>query len=272
MRTRHTEAGFTLIEVAVAATLIATVLFGMGSVMMNYTNARNKISGLAVAQNIVQAEIDDVLMHTQVENSLVSDTQGRSRPVYLENGSASILVSNYWYLNFPRFPANVDHNTQGQTWGITEASLISRFDNPPGDLYTSGGTLRLAANPEDDDISYIARLQLFGSAGPVTSNVESYVNGATSSVNPRGLYVDTTNRPSYLIADSCVNGSGAAVDNSDTDPNFRDYRIKILVVRVYEKKHYFDEDGNRDSFLKAAGGAKPEIAHGYAVLNGKIRL
>lgn len=268
---RLSEAGFTLVEVAVAATLIATVLFGMGSVMMNYTNARNKISGLAVAQNIAQAEIDDVLMHTQIENSLVSDTQGRSRPVYLENGSASILVSNYWYLNFPRFPQNVDHNTQGQTWGVTEASLLNRFGSTPGDLFTPGGTLMSAANPEDDNIAYIARLQLFGSTGPVT-NVETYVNGATSSVNVHGLYMDTTARPNYLIADTCINQNGASIDNSDSDPNFNNYRVKILVVRVYEKKQFFDEDGNRTSFMRAAGGAKQEITHSYAVLNGKIRL
>lgn len=272
MHSRQSGAGFTLVEVMVSATLIATVLFGMGSVMMNYTNARNKISALAVAQNIAQAEIDDALMHTQVENSLVSDTQGRSRPIYLENGSASVLVSNYWYLNFPRFPSNVDHNTQGQTWGISESSLISRFfGNPPGDLFTAGGELLQSAEPEDANVAYIARLQLYGALGSVT-NVETYVNGATSSATPHGQYVDTIDRPSYLIADTCINQGGASVDNSDTDANFNNYRVKILVVRVYEKKQFFDSNGNPASFLKPVGGTKPELTHTYAVLNGKIRL
>ncbi|HEY9854218.1 MAG TPA: prepilin-type N-terminal cleavage/methylation domain-containing protein [Stenomitos sp.] len=271
MRSRQSGAGFTLVEVMVAATLIATVLIGMSSVMMNYTNARTKISGLAVSQNIVQSEIDDVLMHTQVENSLISDTQGRSRPVYLENGSASVLVSNYWYLNFPRFPDGKDHNSPGQTWGLSVSSLISRFASPPGDLFTSGGGLLEAANPEDDDVAYIARLQLYGSLGSVT-NVETYINGATSSANPHGQYVDTITRPSYLIADTCTNQGGASIDNSDSDPNFNNYRVKILVVRLYEKKQFFDSNGNRASFIKPAGGSKPEITHSYAVLNGKIRL
>ncbi len=273
MRMRQSDAGFTLIEVAVAATLIATVLFGMGSVMMNYTNARNKVSGLAVAQNIVQAEIDDVLMHTQIENSLVSDTRGRSRPVYLENGSASVLVSNYWYLNFPRFPTNpvIDHNTQGQTWGISVDSLESRFGSTPGNLYNAGGTRIAGASPEDEQIAYIARLQLYGALGPV-NNVETYINGATSSANPNGQFVDTITRPAYLIADTCINQGGAAIDNSDSDANFNNYRIKILVVRVYNKKYYFDDNGNRASFIKPTGGTKPEITHSYAVLNGRIRL
>jgi len=269
VRSRQSGAGFTLVEVMVAATLIASVLFGMSSVMMNYSNARNKISGLAVAQNIVQAEVDDVLMHTQVENSLVSDTQGRSRPVYLENGSASVLVSNYWYLNFPRFPDNVDHNSQGQTWGVSKSTLISRFASPPGDLFTSGGGLLTAATPGDDDVAYIVRLQLFGSLGSVT-NVETYINGATSSANPHGLYVDTITRPNYLIADSCINQGGGYIDNSTSDPNFNNYRVKILVVRLYEKKRYFDS--TPPCFINPAGGSKPEITHSYAVLNGKIRL
>lgn len=273
MRVRQSNAGFTLVEVAVAATLIATVLFGMGSVMMNYTNARNKISGLAVAQNIVEAEIDDVLMHTQIENSLVSDTRGRSRPVYLENGSASVLVSNYWYLNFPRFPTNpaIDHNTQGQTWGVSEDTLINRFGSAPGNLYTAGGTRLSGASPEDEQVAFVARLQLFGATGPV-NNVETYINGATSSANPNGQFVDTTTRPAYLIADTCINQDGSAIDNSDSDPNFNDYRVKILVVRVYEKKYYFDDDGDRASFIKPTGGTKPVITQSYAVLNGRIRL
>lgn len=270
MRARQTDAGFTLIEVAVAATLIATVLFGMGSVMMNYTNARNKVSALAVAQNIVQAEIDDVLMRTQIENSLVSDSGGRSRPVYLENGSASILVSNYWYLNFPRFPEDIDHNTQGQTWGIAESSLINRFGSAPGNLYSAGGA-RLTVAPEDEAVSLVARLQLFGATGPI-NNVETYINGATSSANPNGLYVDTTSRPNYLIADTCANQGGTAIDNSDSDPNFNNYRVKILVVRVYDKKYYLNENGSRGSFIKSGGGSEPVITQSYAVLNGRIRL
>lgn len=272
MSPRQPEAGFTLIEVAVAATLIATVLFGMGSVMMSYTNARNKISGMAVAQNIVQAEIDDVLMRTQVENSLVSDQQGRSRPIYLENGSASILVSNYWYLNFPVFPDGVDHNKIGQTWGVTVGSLGRRFkDAYPGNLYSAGGALLEDASPENEDVAYIARLQLFGSVGAIT-NVETYINGATSSANPNGQFVDTTAVPGYLIADTCPNSGGDSVDNSSTDANFNNYRFKILVVRVYDKKQFFDEDGDRTSFIKPGGGTKPIVVQSYAVLNGRIRL
>lgn len=271
MRPRHPSAGFTLIEVAVAATLIATVLFGMGSVMMNYTAVRNKVSALAVAQNIVQAEIDDVLMHTQVENSLVSDTQGRARPLYIENGTGSVLVSRYWYLNFPVFPEKVTHNSPGQTWGVSETELINRFANSPGNLYTAGGALDRAGTLADTDLVYIARLQLYGSTGPL-SNIETYINGATSSANPHGAYVDTDAFPNYLIADTCRNDTGAADADWDDDPNFNNYRSKILVVRVYEKKRIYDADGSRGSFINPGGGAKPEITHGYAVLNGKIRL
>lgn len=275
MRPRHSERGFTLIEVVVAATLIATVLLGMGSVMMNYTTARNKISALAVAQNIVQSEIDDVLMRTQIENSLVSDSQGRSRPIYLENGNASLLVSNYWYLNFPRFPDGVDHNKIGQTWGVTQDTLIKRFVSAfPGDLFSAGGALLGESDPTEPEVAFIARLQLYGAKDPIT-NVETYINGATSSANPRGLYVDTEASPIYRIADTCTNkavGAGTAVETSTQDPDFRLYKTKILVVRVYEKKHFFNAAGNPSSFIQPGGGSKPIITQSYAVFNGRIRL
>lgn len=267
---QRTEQGFSLIEVTLAATMIGMTLFGMSGILVSYSKARTNTNGLALAQNIVQAELDDVLMTQQIENSLVSDGKGRARPIYIE--SLDLLVSSYYFFNFPYFKANQDHNTQGMLW--SDGNAQSRFDEEPGVLYDVGGRrLDIAlVNGADlqnrPEVAYIARMQAFGTNQDV-QDVENYINGDIDAANPNGLYLDSDTAPAYLVGDTCQNDDGTPV-NIAAEP----YRQKIVVVRVYSRQTYLSNpiDPNKFSFKNNGGGTKRELAHGYAVINGKIRL
>ncbi|MNX72352.1 hypothetical protein D3C86_1037050 [compost metagenome] len=265
--------GFSLVEVMVAAAMIGMTLFGMSGILAGYSKAKTNTNGLAVAQNIVQAELDSILMAQQIENSLVSDTKGRARPIYIEN--LDLLVSSYFFFNFPDFPANKDHNSQGTLWD--DDNTPGRFANAPGVLYDAGGQ-RLgialgkangAALEDMPQVAYIARVQLYG-ANQDVDDVELYINGPISAANPHGEYLDTTEQPPYLVADTCDSETG----ESSNFPGLP-YRQKIVVVRVYPRQTYLSPTlgaGDVYTFVNPGGGAKRELAHGYAVINGKIRL
>ncbi|MBO9541812.1 hypothetical protein J7643_14575 [bacterium] len=264
--------GFSLVEVMVAATMIGMTLFGMSGILTGYTKAKTGTNGLAVAQNIVQAELDSILMAQQIENSLVSDTKGRARPIYIER--LDLLVSSYYFFNFPDFSANKDHNSQGTLWD--DDNTPGRFANAPGVLYDAGGQrLNIQLGMANGDalenmpqVAYIARVQLFG-ANQEPPDVEQYINGQISAANPNGEYLDTTEQPDYLVADTCDSETGESANFPGLP-----YRQKIVVVRVYPRQTYLTPqvDSGNYTFVNPGGGAKRELAHGYAVINGKIRL
>lgn len=284
---RRAQSGFSLMEVLVSAAIIATVMIGMSGVLISYSGSRAKTNDLAIAQNLIQAQIDDVLMHNQVENSLISDTQGRSRPIYLLSNvrGTNVLVTRYYYYNFPHFPSGTDHNTYGNVWddslltGSWSTQAINRFDTGtnPGILYDAGGN-------ETTDIrvaKYIARLQVFGTPSSVP-NFEQYINGPISASYPHGQYLDEAysayypSAMNYLIADTCVNNASVAQftqNNADnTNPNsntYNSFRDKLFVVRIYTMLTYKTGPG---SFINSPSGAKQEVAHGYVVINGQVRL
>ena len=81
--TRQRVGGFTLMEVSVAALIIGVVMVGMSTILINYSSTRSKMNNLQTAHNIAESELDDVLMHSQIEADLISDTKGRARPVML---------------------------------------------------------------------------------------------------------------------------------------------------------------------------------------------
>lgn len=267
MREHRAAGGFSLVEVMVAATMIGLTLFGMSGILIGYSKAKTSTNGMAVAQNIVQAELDDILMTQQIENSLVSDTLGRARPIYIE--SLDLLVSSYFFYNFPDFQVGQDHNSPGMF--LTEAA-DSRFNNAPGISYDQGGR-RLGYIPADDipdrpDVAFIARVQVFG-ANTDVADVELYINGEITAANPHGEYLDTADSSDFLVADTC--GNDGEYVNQPGEP----YRQKIVVVRVYSRQTFLSPgptSGTKYSFMNPGGGAKPELSHGYSVINGKIRL
>lgn len=267
--------GFSLTEVMVASVIIAVTGFGMAGVLARYATTRNFAATLAVAQGVAQAELDDVLMHTMVENSLLADTEGRSRPIYLLN--SQLTVSNYFYCNFPwdpDVPGGVDHNEPGMVWDIDALGSGSpRWDRfRDNRLYDRGGAMLQGRTPYDQDVALIGRLQLYGASEPVT-NVEEYINGPTSAAYPHGVYLDTASHSPDLIADTCSVEDGFPYAGTDLghDPRFNAYRTKFVVVRIYTKAVFLSKDAE-GRVLNAAGGAKSEVTHAYAIINGKVRL
>lgn len=265
---QRSEKGFSLIEVTMAAAMIGLTLFGMSGVLLSYSKAQTGTNGLALAQSIVQAELDEVLTHQQVENSLVSDSKGRARPIYIKD--LDLLVSAFYYYNFPNFKTNQDHNTQGMLWDEADPAFTTRFDDPPGRRFDLGGKLMSTTEPVKDDpsVAYIARMQIYGANDDV-QDVENYINGNITASYPNGEYLDSDTIPGYLVADTCKN------DGNTHYVTEVPYRQKIVVVRVYSRQSFLAGgaiSGSTYSFMNAAGGAKKELAHGYAVVNGKIRL
>jgi prepilin-type N-terminal cleavage/methylation domain-containing protein len=281
----NSRQGFTLLEVIVATVMISVVMIAMSTILMNYSATRTKINRQVVAQQIVQSELDDVLLHTQIENSLISDppSTGRSRPVYLQGNQ--LTVSNYFYYNFPASP---DHNIRGMLWsGNNLPANQNRF---AGNAFYDfgGGRLYDALSAADPRVVYVGRFQLFGSATAINNNsVETYINGATSSTVLHGTFVDTIATPSYLIADTQENRttpapswyfdtSGAQYAGVDGGGNLYGtnvFREKIFVVRLYDNLLF---RRNAYNFLVnlSGGGTQEltEIEHGYVVMTGKVRL
>lgn len=274
MRARG-SGGFTMVEVVVSAIIIAITAIGMSSVMTSYATTRNRTNALAVAQSVAQAELDDVLMHNQIENSLMSDTQQRSRPIYLQ--SNQVTVSNYFYCNFPwdpGVPLGVDHNQPGMIWNLADIDVIpgpswDRF--AANRLYDRGGRLLIGTAVNDVNVSFVGRLQVFGATDAI-DNVEEYIDGATSSACPHGNYLDSTAISPNLIADTCANTNGLPfhMANMVQSPLYNDFRTKIFVVRIYSKPVFMAPSSQ--ICIGSGGGAKTEICHSFTVINGKVRL
>lgn len=266
-------------EVAVAASMIAVVMVGMSTILINYASSRNKINGLNAARNICLSEIDDVLLHNQIENSLVSDTQGRSRSVLLIG--LGLTVSSYYYCNFP---INADHDLPGEIWTPESFATLANSRFSANALYARGGVVVFEPGMsevtwQDPRVEYVVRRQLFGISGYVT-DIEQHINGIVGE--PR-KYVDGITRNSYLIADTCENNSGAAwpafgtTNVKSSDATYNSYDQKIYVVKVYDKKTFSTHrDGTPQDpprfYDEKAQRAKTELTQSYTVINGKIRL
>lgn len=277
--TRHREAGFTLMEVMVSSVIMAIVMVGMSTILINYASSRGRINGLAIARIICESEVDDILLHNQIENSLVSDTGGRSRAILLVG--RGLTVSNYYYCNFP---AGVNHDMQGMWDPANPTNYNSRFGRNV--LYSSGGVklyeygmLNFLAET-DPSVDFIVRRQLYGVSTNQT-DIEGYVVGGTAT-QPIDYYNSTTDNPA-LIADTCRNldGNPFPLDGKDVkygDATYNSYDQKIFVVRVYTQKTFLTyRNGTRQPVPNTfhdptVNKAKIELTHAYTVINGKIRL
>lgn len=247
--------GFTLLEVMVSALLIGLVLMGMGSVLAAYSSSRVKINAQVTARHIAQGAIDEVLMHGAIENSLMTDEDGRSRPVYLQNNK--ILVSNYFYYNFPTLPAS-GHDQTGMIWSDWAADGASRYTTYPGALFTQGGgpipgSYTTLSDEDAQRVGYIARIQVYGlksDVGGTTWSLEQYLSAGSE------LIADTA------LASASPLASGSEVANAS-------YRSKLYVVRVYDRKTLLSPPAG---LVDSGGKPKTDLTHAFAVISGPVRL
>ena len=194
-----------------------------------------------------------------------------------------MTVTNYFYCNFPvdptphneNLPVGPDHDDQGMLWSVTDNSRFSDIA-----LYGNGGVLLNAPElqtsvlPTDPQVAFIVRRQVFGatntSLAAVNDDVQLYIDGATDSADPDGVYLDSpTAQNPNLIADSCNNSGVSYFTSTYSSSTYNSYTQKIVVIRVYPANEYSASNGfyNPNTLRE-----QTELTHSYVVINGKIRL
>ena len=257
------QAGSTLMEVMVTAAIVAVVLMATVGVLMRYTETDVRSNKTLRALHMAQAELDMVLAHHAVENSLASDTRGRARYYAIE--SLGFPVSEYFHHNFP---VNLTHEAAGS---LDSSALVTLFAaNEPRSAAGAPAPL--------DESAFLLRYQLLGVDQRLQSHeLDRYLNAtATPSI---GFYQDdyfdpavaggvttrsTTNAttvwnpligdssPSFTIAGKWANGMRR---ETATYRGYQSFVSKVLIVRVYDR-----QDPGRS------------LGQAYEIVNGRIQL
>ncbi|GEM_PF-4127659 len=267
--------GFTIVETAVTAAIVAVVLTATIGVLARYTETDIRTQKFLRAQHLAQAEVDEVLARHSVENSLVSDTLNRARYYPMEEEDMGYIVSQYFFHNFP-----LDH-PPGTTFNHAEPGSIDRnnfeslFEANQG--RTSTGAPTTAATG-----AYTLRYQLLGIEAGISSDELSSLIDLTANpilaIPPTGLYNNHFWVPGTYNTNSTM-PKGTKVYNpliGDSSPsvtlsgalwlnNVRRFKMpydgydhfvsKVLIVRVYDRQE-----------------PRREIGHAYGVLTGRVQL
>lgn len=268
------SAGFTIMETVVTAAIVAVVLSSTIGVLFRYTDTDVQSQKTLRAQHLAQAEVDEVLAHHAIENSLVSDTQGRAR--YYPIPDLGYLVSQYYFNNFPiNFPGNTipfNHDAVGSLDPVNGETL---FRANQSRTVTGAPTV-------GNQATYTLRFQLLGLDDKVSSsdlnlliqmtenptnglyNHHYWVPGTTTTTDATG-----SNAFNPLIGDSSpsvsLNVGRWFTDTTSPRKNMRRYTLqyqghvnfisKVLIVRVY----------GRDN-------PRRELGHAYGVFTGRVQL
>ena len=258
------QRGFTIMETVVTAAIVAVVLSATIGVLARYTDTDVTTQKLIRAQELAQAEVDEVLARHAVENSLASDNKGRARTYVMTDPWMGYLISQYYFHNFPM---EVDHGAMG-TLNLTHP--LFRIDQ----LRTGQGA-EPAPGPGNPGAVFTLRYQLLGidprlpseslsklitlTAQP-TKNFYDFLYWDVLTGAPRNTKaaqeVDWAYAP--LIADSSPSHTPAGwVDNMrpTTFAGYHRYASKVLIVRVYDRTN-----------------PRQVIAQAYGVLTGRVQL
>lgn len=264
--------GFTLMETVVTAGIVAVVLSATIGVLARYTDSDVRTQKFLRAQHLAQAEVDEVLARHAIENSLASDTKGRSRMYAMED--LRYPVSQYYFHNFPiAFPKGNYPFNHGSS-GIIDKDDPSAIETLFNDAVR--GRTALGAPTDVPQPFYTVRYQLLGiEAGLSSKHLNLLIN--LTSQPTAGFYKEffwdpqnmltNSNFPkgnkvyNPLIADSSPSvalGAGWSRNVRRFTASYDGYRhfvSKVLIVRVYDRQH-----PNR------------EIGQAYGVLTGRVQL
>ena len=303
VRARMGEKGFSLLEVVAASVILTLVLTGLSSVLTGYSKTRTSTVNSVVGRNIAASILDEILLHHLIENSLISDTENRSRSTFLP--ARGMTVSKYFFWCFPGFPADMTHNTPEQIWNATNVpkdsvltcSIIGgNATGAPGRLYGAGGNLLAGSSISNPEVKFIARISVLGSDRPdlglgsasYSANLGEFINGKKNvggTTYSTGEFLDTDYNQSSLntskwcwILDTYHSGPAGTRNETSSIPyevaNFgtpassplNELIAKVIVVRIY----------NRSSFVEAPPTyslkGKPRVAESYKILGGQVRI
>lgn len=281
------QSGFTIMETVVTAGIVAVVLSATIGVLTRYTDTDIRSQKTLRAQHIAQGEVDEVLARHAIENSLVSDTQGRSRYYPIEQAICTThgdmeglgyLVSQYYYHNFPlNFPNNTipfDHSAVGT---INPDNVQTLFQANQGRTATGAPT-------DSAQSAYSIRYQLLGIEERInSSDLNLLINMTSDSPQPpltaaqrSGLYNDhfwvpgtmnTSDTKGNNVYNPLIGDSSPSVALSATRwsnnmrryttayDGYRNFVSKVLIVRVYDREN-----------------PRREVGHAYGVLTGRVQL
>lgn len=283
--------GFTIMETAVTAAIVAVVLSATIGVLARYTNTDVRSQKYLRAQHIAQSEVDEVLARHAVENSLVSDNRGRARYYAIPTPGLGYMVSQYYFHNFPiSFPKGnypFDHGAKGAIDKDDPAAIETLFHDAPPYRTARGAPINV-----QNGAQFFVRYQLLGLEEGISSDQIHLLISLTSDQprNPAGAilnaaekatlfnrlynmhfweagtlnFSDTKGNRVYnpLIADS---SPSIAVNAARWDRHVRRFRnpydgynhfvSKVLIVRVYDRF-----EPNR------------EIGHAYGLMPGRVQL
>lgn len=265
--------GFTIMETVVTAGIVAVVLSATIGVLARYTDTDVRTQKLLRAQHLAQAEVDEVLARHAIENSLASDTKGRSRMYAME--ALRYPVSQYYFHNFPiTFPKGnypFNHGSSGIIDKDDPAAIETLFHG------AVRGRTAMGAPADVPEPFYTLRYQLLGIEEGISSADLNLLINLTSEPN-KGFYDDhfwipggkntSSDLPkgnklyNPLIADSSPSVLPSASRWSRNVRRFttsydgyHHFVSKVLIVRVYDRQH-----PNR------------EIGQAYGVLTGRVQL
>jgi type II secretory pathway pseudopilin PulG len=258
---RSTQSGFTIMETVVTAAIVAVVLSATIGVLFRYTETDVRNQKVIRALRLAHAEVDEILARHAVENSLVSDTQGRARYYPMER--LKYPVSQYFFHNFP---LNLDHASTAQVDpnNVDTIFLANQGRTSAGAPTTTAAgafTLRyqllgIDKNIQPEDLNRIIDLTAnptdgFYNRQCITPGTLVTVDGKTAANSWNPLIGDSS--PSVGL--DATRWSDRVRRYTTGYQGYADFVSKVFIVRVYDRLE-----------------PRRELGHAYGVMNGRVQL